>query len=141
MTDAELERFMAHIEFVPPGTCWIWMGSDSSFGYGQLRRGSRTDGTRRLVKAHRESFEHFKGPLSPGLEPDHTCSNRPCVNPAHLEAVTKRENQLRAIRRRRDGLFIVRYRRVTLTAGIQDSRWNGDPAASMVPRHGRRTLP
>lgn len=41
---------------------------------------------------HRFSYEHFVGPLADGFEIDHLCRNRGCVNPAHLEAVTRLEN-------------------------------------------------
>jgi hypothetical protein len=65
--------------------CWIWIGARHEQGYGHYLRG----------KAHRFAYEHFVGPIPAGLEIDHLCRIPPCVNPAHLEAVTPRENQLR----------------------------------------------
>ena len=72
------------------GECWIWTASTVR-GYGTVR----LDGKRR--RAHRVSYEMAKGPIPEGLDVDHLCFNPPCVNPDHLEAVTREEN----LRRRR----------------------------------------
>ncbi len=66
--------------------CWEWRGHRNHDGYGRLslRFGVRN---RRLVMAHRFMYEAFMGPIPPGLECDHLCKNRGCVNPAHLRAV------------------------------------------------------
>ena len=77
------------------GPCWEWMGSINSSGYGNLTIGSRTDGTRRIINAHRFTYLNLIGPIPEGLEPDHLCRNSPCVNPHHLELVTHHENVLR----------------------------------------------
>lgn len=50
----------------------------------------------RLIAAHRFAYELANGPIPDGLEIDHLCRNRKCVNPAHLQAVSHRENMLRA---------------------------------------------
>lgn len=50
--------------------------------------------------AHRVAFELHNGPIPEGLEIDHLCGNRSCVNVAHLEAVTHAENMRRAFQRR-----------------------------------------
>lgn len=65
--------------------CWQWTASLRD-GYGQVRFGART------VSAHRLVYELLVGPVGPGLELDHLCRNRACVNPAHLEQVSHREN-------------------------------------------------
>ena len=62
--------------------CWLWSGGKNDDGYGVLR--GRT--------MHRYSYELHKGPIPAGLEIDHLCSVRNCVNPAHLEAVSHQEN-------------------------------------------------
>lgn len=79
------------------GPCWVWMGAITSSGYGNLTIGSRTDGTRRVINAHRFAYETLIGPIPDGLESDHLCRNSPCVNPNHLELVTHHENVLRGL--------------------------------------------
>lgn len=85
-----LERLVASIVLAPDG-CWEWNGCLDKDGYGRLRVGSRTIG------AHRAAYEISVGPVPEGLCIDHLCRNRKCINPAHLEPVTKRENTLRGV--------------------------------------------
>lgn len=70
--------------------CWEWIACIGDHGYGQFWDGKR------LVKAHRWAFEYFNKRIIPlDLEPDHLCRNRKCVNPSHLELVTRSVNILR----------------------------------------------
>jgi hypothetical protein len=73
-----------------PSGCWLWTGATTT-GYGVLK----VDGKRWL--AHRWSYEQLVGPVPVGLQLDHLCRVRRCVNPAHLEPVTLRENVLRGV--------------------------------------------
>jgi hypothetical protein len=67
-------------------SCWLWTGSTSGDGYGRVR----IDG--RLRNAHRHSYEMFRGQILEGLQIDHLCRVRLCVNPKHLEAVSGATN-------------------------------------------------
>lgn len=96
MKDSRLpERFWVKVEVKANG-CWIWSGAKNSAGYGHLLVGSRTDNSRKYVKAHRFAYEQLVGPIpSPHL--DHLCRTPACVNPKHLEPVTAKENIRRGI--------------------------------------------
>ncbi len=75
--------------------CWVWTGATyprTTGSYGQMRVG-RTPG--KLIQAHRVSYKLYKGEIPKGLEIDHLCRNKLCVNPEHLEAVTHYENMKR----------------------------------------------
>ena len=65
-------------------------------GFARLRKGGRGSP---ILYAHRYSYELHIGPVPDGLTLDHVkargCTHRHCVNPAHLEPVTSRENTLR----------------------------------------------
>lgn len=73
------------------GACWVWQGYTGSSGYGRLR----VEGV--FCQAHRYAYELLVGPIPEGLQLDHLCRVRSCVNPAHLEPVTARENKLRSV--------------------------------------------
>jgi HNH endonuclease len=72
------------------GGCWLWQGHLDQAGYGQFK----WNGAARW--AHRLSYAIFVGRIPAGVEIDHQCRVRRCVNPAHLELATVSDN-------RRDG--------------------------------------
>lgn len=90
-----LERLMRKVEMVTESGCWIWMASINAWGYGCFA--IRGKGKTRSKLAHRIAYTLFKGPISKDKEIDHLCRVRCCVNPDHLEAVTRRVNVHRGI--------------------------------------------
>lgn len=74
-----------------PDDCWDWLGALGTSGYGSLVRSGK------LWQAHRWTYEELVGPIPEGLELDHLCRRRSCVNPRHLEPVVPRENKLRGV--------------------------------------------
>lgn len=85
-----IERFEAKTAKQPAG-CWIWQGRPAVTGYGVM---SVND----VVQlAHRLSYELYVGPIPAGLTIDHLCRVRLCVNPSHLEVVTRAENTRREL--------------------------------------------
>lgn len=81
------------------GPCWLWTSSLQYNGYGKIGIHGRSP-----ALAHRVSYELVNGPLPAGAHLDHVCHNgsgctlgdscphRRCVNPAHLEPASAREN-------------------------------------------------
>jgi hypothetical protein len=79
------ERFLTKV--LQTDSCWDWQGDIQKDGYGKLAS----------ALAHRLSYRLFKSEIPADLTIDHLCRNRRCVNPDHLEVVTKRINTLRGI--------------------------------------------
>lgn len=78
------ERFWGKVE--KTDGCWLWSAGRDSGGYGSFYLNGRD------TKAHRVSYELLVGPIPSGMDIDHRCFNRGCVNPAHLRAVTRKQN-------------------------------------------------
>ena len=81
---------MVRVVHVEDG-CWEWLGSRTPTGYGTFKWQGRTS------PAHRWMWRVLRGEIPSGLELDHLCRNRGCVNPEHLEPVTHDENVRRSL--------------------------------------------
>lgn len=102
----------------PDTGCWEWQKALSTGGYATTVQ----DG--RQTYAHRAFFERAKGPIPPGLQIDHLCRNRRCVNPDHLEPVTQAENV------RRGALSKL------TSADVEAIRTSTEPQRVVAPRFG-----
>ena len=106
-----IRRLLEKVQICPETGCWLWTGGTSGTLDGtQDRRGGGyprfwLDG--QMVAAHRAMFVMFAGFVPGKKEIDHTCRNRLCINPAHLELVSRSENKRRikcpnGVRRRKE---------------------------------------
>jgi hypothetical protein len=85
-----LQRIMARVVATPgplDTACWLTDFAPTVYGYVSVSN----------ERAHRVTYEHFVGPIPPGLFLDHLCRNRACCNPTHLEPVTPQQNVLRGM--------------------------------------------
>lgn len=82
----EWERFFARVD--KGGSCWIWTGRLYRNGYGNAWNARKKVGQ----LAHRYAYEALVGPIPEGMQLDHICHERACVNPTHLRPVTNKQN-------------------------------------------------
>jgi HNH endonuclease len=85
--DVHPADWMLNFIEVTESGCWLYTRSLSKHGYAAQ---VLVDGVR--VTGHKAVYERMVGPVPNGLELDHLCRQRSCLNPAHLEPVTRREN-------------------------------------------------
>lgn len=71
---------------IPESTCWYWTGSLKNNGYGAIC----IDGKSR--RAHHASYREYVGEIPSGMELHHICTERSCVNPDHLVALTHKDH-------------------------------------------------
>lgn len=79
------ESFVARTRW--EGECLVWQGSKYPNGYGQIAVGH---GKMQLV--HRWAWEQQHGTIPSGMQIDHMCHNRACVNIEHLRLATPKQN-------------------------------------------------
>lgn len=78
-------RFGRKVKVLESG-CHIWQGHRTHDGYGRFHVGGKD------IYAHRFAYERMHGPIPAGMQCDHVCNVRCCVNPQHLQAVTALQN-------------------------------------------------
>lgn len=98
------ERFWAKVN--KTDSCWVWTASRGGGGYGKFWINHEQG----LRVAHRVSYMWLVGPIPDDLQLDHLCRNRQCVNPDHLEPVTRSENVRRGV-----GPEVTRARHISKT--------------------------
>ena len=83
-----IERFLTKVDVT--NTCWNWLGHENSGGYGSSGRvpGSRST----PEKAHRRAYRLLVGQINAGMYLHHTCGNKRCVNPEHLQQLSPTEH-------------------------------------------------
>lgn len=80
-----VERFWAKVD--RSGECWLWTAFTGRDGYGYF-----SVGMKRRMAAHRFSYELHNTAIPPGMDIDHMCHVRACVNPSHLRVCTRKQN-------------------------------------------------
>lgn len=81
------ERWKTSYEVDDHTDCWVWTGPYDGNGYGTI-----SEGAKKRHMAHIFVYRQLAGPVTAGMELDHKCRNRACVNPKHLEPVPHRIN-------------------------------------------------
>jgi hypothetical protein len=111
--------------------CWTWMGTKTPDGYGVFYD-VRVKGSRR---AHRVAYEALVGPIPNGLQIDHLCRTRNCVNPTHMEAVSSRVNTLRG-----EGPTASKYRQTHCVNGHEFTPENTKIRSNGIHRQCRECM-
>jgi hypothetical protein len=83
-------RYWSKVDKKPGDDCWLWTAATRD-GYGTFWLNGQ------MRSAHRLSFVAARGEVTEALDLDHLCHNRACVNPAHLEPVTRMTNVRRGL--------------------------------------------
>ena len=122
-----IERIRRRIKEIEGG-CWEWQGALSTAGYGRIAW-AHAPHKMTYASVHRVLYTVDVGPIPKGLDLDHLCRVRRCVNPEHLEPVSRSENLLRG--------DTVPARRAAVTRCPRGHEYS--PENTLVSRRGQRS--
>lgn len=106
MLNKDLDRFWKCIYLPDNATdddCWEWIAGKYENGYGQFK----LTGNSVSKRAHRLSYEHYKGTIEDGLYALHKCDCRACVNPNHIFIGTHLDNVNDSTKKGRHTTFFI----------------------------------
>jgi len=124
-------RLMALSEVDEKTGCWLWTGAKTDRGYGIIGI-TTAPGVYEMRPAHRVAYEEFIAPIPEGLQLDHLCRVRRCINANHLEPVTCGENL-----RRGEGFTGLNFRKTHCKHGHEFTPENTGVARSGGKVRGR----
>lgn len=106
------KKFLRGIRKLPSG-CWT-CDTASATRSGYLHLSIAENRVYHTRKAHRFSYEHFRGPMAAGMLACHTCDVRSCCNPEHIFPGTQADNMQDMVRKGR-GLVGVKSAKTKFT--------------------------